>query len=140
MGAKVNEVVAGKYDHVGESIIYGDTDSVYFSAYKTLQQDVDSGKIAWNKESVIALYDRIAEEVNASFKGYMTRAFHCPTTRGEVIGAGRELVASKGLFITKKRYAVLYYDKEGDRVDNAGEPKITMGRIKRRYTVYVQDF
>tara|TARA_Y100001970_G_scaffold276670_1_gene379720 strand:+ start:3082 stop:5745 length:2664 start_codon:yes stop_codon:yes gene_type:complete len=144
MGAKVNEVVAGKYDHVGESIIYGDTDSVYFSAYKTLQQDVDSGKIAWNKESVIALYDRIAEEVNASFKGYMTRAFHCPTTRGEVIGAGRELVASKGLFITKKRYAVLYYDKEGDRVDNAGEPgKIkAMGLdLKRSDTpVYVQDF
>ena len=144
MGAKVNEIVAGKYDHVGESIIYGDTDSVYFSAYKTLQQDVDSGKIAWNKESVIALYDKIAEEVNASFKGYMTRAFHCPTTRGEVIGAGRELVASKGLFITKKRYAVLYYDKEGDRVDNAGEPgKIkAMGLdLKRSDTpVYVQDF
>ena len=33
MGAKVNEVVAGKYDHKGESVVYGDTDSVYFSAF-----------------------------------------------------------------------------------------------------------
>ena len=40
MGAKVNEVVAGKYDHKGESVVYGDTDSVYFSAFKTLQKEI----------------------------------------------------------------------------------------------------
>ena len=33
MSAKVNEIITGEYDHVGKSIIYGDTDSVYFSAY-----------------------------------------------------------------------------------------------------------
>ena len=67
------------------------------------------------------MYDKIAQEVNGSFKAFMTKAFHTPSTRGEVIRAGRELVASKGLFITKKRYAVLYYDKEGERVDVAGK-------------------
>ena len=74
----------------------------------------------------------------------MTKAFHCPHTRGAVIKAGRELVAIKGLFITKKRYAVLYYDREGERVDNAGkEGKVkAMGLdLKRSDTpVFVQDF
>ena len=144
MGAKVNEIIGGKYDHVGESIIYGDTDSVYFSAHKTLANEIETGAIPWSKESVIALYDKIADEVNTTFSSFMTKEFHCPSTRGAVIKAGRELVASKGLFITKKRYAVLYYDKEGDRVDVAGkEGKVkAMGLdLKRSDTpVYVQDF
>ena len=109
MASKTNEIVAGKYDHKGESIVYGDTDSVYFSAFKTLQKEINNGTIPWTKDSVVDLYDRIADEVNGSFKAFMTKAFHTPSTRGEVIAAGRELVASKGLFITKKRYAVLYY-------------------------------
>ena len=121
MASKVNEIVAGKYDHKGESVVYGDTDSVYFSAHKTLTKEIESGQVPWTKESVTALYDKIAQEVNGSFKAFMTKAFHTPSTRGEVIRAGRELVASKGLFITKKRYAVLYYDKEGERVDVAGK-------------------
>jgi DNA polymerase elongation subunit (family B) len=144
MGAKVNEIVAGKYDHIGESIVYGDTDSVYFSAHKTLKKEVESGKIPWGKDDVIGLYDKIANEVNTTFSSFMNKAFHCPTTRGSVIKAGRELVALKGLFITKKRYAVLYYDKEGERVDTAGKQgKVkAMGLdLKRSDTpVFVQDF
>ncbi len=56
----------------------------------------------------------------------MNQAFNCPSTYGEVIKAGREVVASKGLYITKKRYAVLIYDKEGKRKDVDGE----LGEIK----------
>jgi DNA polymerase elongation subunit (family B) len=144
MASKVNEIVAGKYDHKGESVVYGDTDSVYFSAYKTLKKEIKEGVIPWTKDSVVALYDKIADEVNGSFKSFMTRAFHTPSTRGEVIAAGRELVASKGLFITKKRYAVLYYDKEGNRVDTegkAGKVKAMGLDLKRSDTpVFVQDF
>jgi DNA polymerase elongation subunit (family B) len=144
MASKVNEIIAGKYDHRGESIIYGDTDSVYFSAHRSLTKEIDSGQIPWTKESVIALYDKIAEEMNTTFTSFMTKAFHCPVTRGSVIKAGRELVASKGLFITKKRYAVLYYDIEGNRTDITGkEGKVkAMGLdLKRSDTpVFVQDF
>jgi len=32
MAGKVNEIITGEFDHVGKSIIYGDTDSYYFSA------------------------------------------------------------------------------------------------------------
>jgi DNA polymerase elongation subunit (family B) len=126
MAGKVNEIITGENNHTGKAIIYGDTDSCYFSAYKTLKNEIDSGKLPWSKETVIQLYDQIGEEVNSTFPQFMLDAFHCPKSRGEVIKAGREIVASKGLFITKKRYAVLYYDKEGKRADIDGKP----GKIK----------
>ena len=72
------------------------------------------------------MYDQVGNEVNNTFPKFMQDTFHCPKSRGEVIKAGRELVASKGLFITKKRYAVLYYDKEGKRLDVDDKP----GKIK----------
>ncbi len=126
MAGKVNEIVAGEYNHVGKAIIYGDTDSCYFSAYKTLKKEIDAGHIPWTKETVVALYDQIGDEVNTTFPQFMLDSFHCPKSRGEVIKAGREIVGSKSLFITKKRYAVLYYDKEGKRADIDGKP----GKIK----------
>jgi DNA polymerase elongation subunit (family B) len=126
MAAKVNEFIAGEYDYVGKSVIYGDTDSVYFSAWPIVKHDVAAGTLPWNKDTVVQLYDNISEEVNATFPQFMLDDFHCPKTRGEVIKAGREIVADRGLFITKKRYAVQYYDKEGKRADVDGKT----GKIK----------
>ncbi len=144
MAGKVNEIITGEYDYRGKAIIYGDTDSCYFSAYKTLKKDIDSGAIPWTKETVIALYDQIGEEVNSTFPQFMLDTFHVPKSRGEVIKAGREIVATKTLFITKKRYAALYYDKEGKRSDVDGKPgKIkAMGLdLKRSDTPeFIQDF
>jgi DNA polymerase elongation subunit (family B) len=144
MASKVNEIITGEYNHVGKAIIYGDTDSCYFSAYNTLKKDIQAGHIPWTKETIITLYDQIGDEVNKTFSKFMEDAFHCPRSRGEVIKAGREIVGSKALFITKKRYAVLYYDKEGKRVDSDSKPgKIkAMGLdLKRSDTPeFIQDF
>jgi DNA polymerase elongation subunit (family B) len=126
MDAYVNECITGKYDHVGETIIYGDTDSCYFSAWPVLQKSVEAGEMEWNKDICIQLYDSIADQVNESFPGFMEQAFHCPREMGSVIKGGREVVASKGLFITKKRYAVMIVDKEGKRQDINGNP----GKVK----------
>ena len=126
MDAHINELVTGEYDHVGKAIIYGDTDSCYFSAWPMLKDDVESGKMEWTKETAIQLYDTLADSVNESFAGFMERAFHCPEHMGSIIKAGRESVASKGLFITKKRYAIMVYDSEGKRLDLEGKP----GKIK----------
>ena len=126
MAGKINEVVTGEFNHVGKAIIYGDTDSAYFTAFTSLRKEIEKKEIPWDKDTVIQLYDSISAEVNSTFPQYMLDAYHCPKSRGEVIKAGREIVASKGLFITKKRYAVLYYDKEGKRQDVDGKP----GKIK----------
>jgi DNA polymerase elongation subunit (family B) len=126
MDAYVNECITGKYDHVGESIIYGDTDSCYFSAWPVLEKEIKEGRMTWSKETCIQLYDSIADQVNDSFPGFMEQAFHVPREMGSVIKGGREVVASKGLFITKKRYAVMIIDKEGKRQDVNGNP----GKVK----------
>ena len=126
MSAECNKVITGEYDHVGDAVIYGDTDSVYFSAFPVLKKEIENKDIPWDKESVIKLYDQVAGEVNKTFIEFMSKAFHCPKTRADVIAAGREIVAESGLYITKKRYAALIYDEEGERKDTNDKP----GKVK----------
>ena len=126
MDAHINELITGEYNHTGKAIIYGDTDSCYFSAYPTLKEDIDAGRMEWSKDIAVQLYDTISDSVNESFPGFMEQAFHCPIENGSIIKGGREIVAYKGLFITKKRYAVMIYDLEGKRLDIEGRP----GKIK----------
>lgn len=144
MAAEVNKTITGEYDHTGKSVIYGDTDSVYFSAYTTLEDDIKAGNIPWTKESVTQLYEQVCEAVDGTFSGFMNKAFHCPKSRAEVIQAGREIVGTSGLFITKKRYAILVYDDEGvrrDVDDSPGKVKAMGLDLRRSDTpVYMQDF
>ena len=126
MSAEVNKVITGTYDHVGEAMIYGDTDSCYFSGYPTLKSEIDAGNLPWDKDNVIKLYDQVCEAANATFPDFMMQAFHCPKSRSDVIAAAREIVAESGLYITKKRYAALVYDIEGFRSDTDGKP----GKVK----------
>jgi DNA polymerase elongation subunit (family B) len=144
MDAHLNELITGEYDHTGKAIIYGDTDSCYFSAWPALQNEVKDGRMAWSKETCIQLYDSLAEQVNESFPGFMEQAFHCPRDMGSLIKCGRETVADRGLFITKKRYAVNAIDIEGKRLDvdgKIGKTKATGLDLKRSDTPKViQDF
>jgi len=126
MSAEVNNCITGEYDHVGKSVIYGDTDSVYFSAWPVLKDEIESGKLEWSPEKAITLYDQVCEQANTTFPKFMAEAFHCPKTRSDVIAAGREIVARSGLYITKKRYAALVTDNEGFRTDTDGKP----GKVK----------
>jgi DNA polymerase elongation subunit (family B) len=126
MGAKTNEVIAGTYDYQGESVIYGDTDSIYYSMYPVYKQEIDDGTIEWTKDKVLQLYDEVANQVNASFPDFMKTFFNVPRKEGEIIVAGRENCATMGIFIKKKRYAMLIYDDDGERRDVDGKP----GKIK----------
>jgi hypothetical protein len=144
MSAEVNKTITGVYDHVGDAMIYGDTDSCYFSAWPALKAEVEAGKIPWSKENVITLYDQVCEAANVTFPDMMQKSFHCPKSRSDVIAAAREIVAQSGLFITKKRYAALVTDIEGFRVDVDGkEGKVkAMGLDLRRSDtpVFMQEF
>ena len=121
MMSQINEIIAGEYRHDGDAIIYGDTDSCYFTAYPILKEQIDKGEIEWSKDMCIELYDNIADQTNASFPAFMEKAFHCPRKNGEVIKAGRELIGERSIFITKKRYAINIFDKEGKRKDTNGK-------------------
>ena len=144
MDAYINECITGEYDHVGAAVIYGDTDSCYFSAWSVLKNEVEQGRMTWSKETCIQLYDSIADQVNDSFPSFMEQAFHCPRSMGELIKCGREMVADRSLFITKKRYAVNIIDLEGNRLDvggKIGKTKATGLDLKRSDTPKViQEF
>jgi len=144
MMSYINECISGEYDYEGKAIVYGDTDSCYFSAYPILKNDIETGSVVWNKEIAVQLYDSIADQVNASFPSFMEKAFHAPHKNGEIIKAGRELVGERSIFITKKRYAINIYDKEGKRKDvdgKIGDVKAMGLDLKRADTPkYVQEF
>jgi DNA polymerase elongation subunit (family B) len=144
MMSTINESVEGVYSHEGNAIVYGDTDSCYFTAYSTLKPQIESGEVKWDKELCIGLYDGIADEANNSFPAFMERAFHAPRKNGEIIKAGRELIGDRSIFITKKRYAINIFDKEGKRKDKdgkLGDIKAMGLDLKRADTPkYVQEF
>jgi len=144
MMSQINEIVTGKYTHEGDAIVYGDTDSCYFTAFPSLKKQIDDGELDWNKDVCIQLYDSIADEANDSFPAFMERAFHAPRKNGEIIKAGRELIGDRSIFITKKRYAINIFDKEGKRKDmngSKGDVKAMGLDLKRADTPkYVQEF
>jgi DNA polymerase elongation subunit (family B) len=144
MMSTINELVEGTYSHEGQAIVYGDTDSCYFTAYPILKEQIAKGELDWNKEMCIGLYDSIADQANESFPAFMERAFHTPRKNGEIIKAGRELIGDRSLFITKKRYAINIFDKEGKRKDTngkTGDIKAMGLDLKRADTPkYIQEF
>lgn len=103
--AKTNEVLTTKYDMHGDAVIYGDTDSTYFHTF------------ADNNEDAIKIADYVAAQVNASYPEFMRNTFLCNSGFDHIIKAGREIVASRGIFVQKKRYILHVIDKEGTRVD-----------------------
>lgn len=144
MMSQINQTVTGDYTHEGKAIVYGDTDSCYFTAFPTLKPQIDSGELTWDKELCIGLYDSIADQANESFPAFMEKAFHASHKNGSIIKAGRELIGDRSLFITKKRYAINIFDKEGKRKDKdgkLGDIKAMGLDLKRADTPkYIQEF
>jgi len=101
--------------------------SCYFSAYPILKEEIARGDIVWTKESIIDLYNDLAKAVSATFPEYLLQTLNVPIKRSTgVIASSREVVAETGLFITKKRYAILMFDKDGIRLDVGGK----VGKVK----------
>jgi DNA polymerase elongation subunit (family B) len=130
MNSFVNECITGEYKIDGDACICADTDSCQFSAWSTLKPMVDRKEIEWNKESAVQLYTAIGEKVNNSFTSFMKQAFHTPENFGNLIKASCESIGYRGLYITKKRYAILNYFFDGEWLK---EPKLkAMGLDLRR--------
>lgn len=124
MISKINETADGDYTLDGRTTIYGDTDSCYFSLYPL--KDDRLKDFDWTPENIIQEYDRIGDLVNDSFPAFMQQSFNTGLERGAIIAAGRETVSRSGIFMKKKRYALLVIDTEGVRHDVDGKP----GKIK----------
>ena len=130
MNASVNKCITGKYEIEGDAILAADTDSSQFSAWPMMKPLVEAKAAEWNKEIAVDLYTAIGEKVNDSFTEFMRQKFNCPEKFGKLIRGSCETVGSKALYITKKRYAILNYWKDGQYLK---EPKLkAMGLDLRR--------
>lgn len=101
MCGKTNEILCDEFDPTGDAVLYGDTDSVYFS---TFAKDVDEG---------VVVADSVAEIVNGSFQQFMQDSFLCQPEFDSIIKAEREVLASRGIFVTPKRYILKLKNKDG---------------------------
>jgi len=103
--SKVNELLTGEYDYLGDEVIYGDTDSTYF---KTFADD---------HKSAVKIADAVAASVNSDYQRFMQQTFLCTPGFDNIIKAGREIVSDRGIFVEKKRYILHIVDLEGKTVD-----------------------
>lgn len=150
MISTTNQITTGKYDYKGDAIIYSDTDSVYFSVVEAYKKDPSNpllreiAPLFDDKTALVEYYDIVIKQVNDTFPAFMNEKFNTGLDRGSIVKAGREIVGSRGLFLSKKRYAIMVYDDEGNRVDVNGKPgklKIMGLEIKRSDTPkFVQEF
>ena len=116
--------------------------SCYFTAAK-IYKDNEFFKQKFNdfeptKENYIKVYDTVADEVNDTFPDFMDKSFNTTIEKGKIIKCGRELVASRCLFIKKKKYACLLYEHDGIRLDKngkAGKLKVLGMDLKRADTI-----
>ena len=135
MAAETNRMLTGIYDYEGDTIVYGDTDSVYFTAVPALPEGEEL-----DMESAIKLYDHVSNTVSDTFPQMLKDTFNIPLDKGAVMIAGREVVGKAGLFLTKKRYAILCLDIEGYQPEG-GKLKAMGLEIKRSDTPeFIQDF
>lgn len=133
------KLMTGDYDFNRDAIIYGDTDSAYY----TLEQYLEERNVVMsldNTDEIVKIADDLGDRINDSFGAFMSNDFLISEERGTIIRAGRETVADHGLFghDVKKRYALHVIDNEGKRVDKMK----VMGMETRRSDTpkYIQDF
>ena len=141
MCASVCEVLDGKYQmpnrkvidkdgkehwgyEEGLSVVYGDTDSTYFVTH------------AGSKEEAIIIADAVADKVTDTFQKLMSEKFLCTEGFNDIIKAGREIVANRGIFVDKKRYILNVVDSEGDDY-GTGKLKV-MGLDTKKTTMPVE--
>ena len=107
----VNKLYQDKLQDTKDYCIYIDTDSLYFSSKALLPENKDP------KEFTINLAHVIEKKLNAYYDDMSKELFFCDNHRFHIKG---ESVASKGLWIAKKRYAMnVVYDLESSLdIDN----------------------
>lgn len=130
--SKANELLCGVYADKGYCAEYNDTDSVYCyinnDYFKKAHPDFE-----FTKENIIAFSNDVADKINDSFPEHLMKIFHCNQERASLQKAAKEVVASRGIFVSKKRYALLVYEHDGYRKDigDIGEMKIMGLQVKR---------
>lgn len=139
MAGTINKILTDEFDPTGICISYGDTDSTYFSAWP-IRDILAEQDFEFTEDSAVELYDSVAAATNETFKPYMMSQYNCIEKRAGRIKANREICARSALFVKKKRYAVLVYDKEGVRFASPKLKVMGMDTQRADTPTFVQNF
>ena len=138
MGAKINEIITGEANYIGQSVIYGDTDSVDASSIintsignKTIEDLFLNGTIFWNESGKeysrndkikVLEYTHSDKTVNYQNYNYVYRhkvskkKFKVTTTNGKSVIVTEDhsvmVITSDGELISKKPNELI----EGDKI------------------------
>ena len=127
MAERINDYTIKKCIHTGGTLIGGDTDSEYLSigckAFREANPD-----FVYTKENVTQYVDKLTAYVDSTFAKAMKDHHHVDDEHADIMHCAREIVGDYGLYIKKKRYAIMVYDDEGHRQDVDGKP----GKLKIR--------
>ena len=114
---RTNELLTGIYDHLGEAILYGDTDSTYFNAMFGVEAEIWEEDFATQLDEAVRRADDIAERVNNSYPDFMADSFLCTGDFRYMVKAAREVVSPRGIFVTPKRYVLWLANLDGKPCD-----------------------
>jgi len=96
-------------------VLVHNTDSVYFKT------NAEYGSDGMSTEEInlraIAIADKIGELADASFPEFCKKAFCIQPEYENIIKCDREVVAKRGIFVSKKRYVLKLVDLDGYRCD-----------------------
>lgn len=106
MAKMAASALEGEYTYPSETVIYGDTDSIYF---KTGVE---------GKEGMMEIADVLTGFINGSNPAYMRDNFYIIEDRLDYINGERELLADKGIFVAKKHYMLHVINDDGRDVDD----------------------
>ena len=103
MASYINKIITGNYEHDGNAIIYGDTDSCYFSTYDILKEDIKKGMILILRVTPLAQKDveklrKVVEELYV-----IARDSNADIAR---LGEERIIVTPTGVKIWKPDYSL----------------------------------
>lgn len=127
MAEEINYNTIKKRIHKGGTLIGGDTDSNYFSIGEQCFKDANPDFV-YTKQNVVDYINNLTKIVDASFFQAVKDRFHVDDEHADIMHCAREIIGQYGLYVKKKRYAIMVYEDEGHRLDVDGKP----GKMKIR--------
>lgn len=107
--------VEGTHTFFANGVLVHNTDSIYFKTHagetgnaSTYDQVIDEA---------VLIADEIGKIADKSFDKFCKDAFCIQPEYDGIIACDREVVAKRGIFVTKKRYVLKLVDLDGYRVD-----------------------
>lgn len=116
MARHVGQILDGEYTYPTDSVIYGDTDSVYFKTHTT---NINDAKRVCNY---------LEKSINNSYLPFMRERFFCTDDDAANVRVENEIISDIGIFVSKKIYLLHLVHKDGYDCD---ELKVMGHAIKK---------